>query len=63
MISGIQFYENEVPNIIKNGGNYAKAKGVPPQPSPLGVKKLAKFIRRGIWVVLNFASLDTSQLI
>ena len=50
MISGIQFYENEVQNIMQNGGNYAKVKCVPPQPSPLGVKKLAKFIRRGIWV-------------
>jgi hypothetical protein len=26
MISGIQFYENEVPNIMQNGGNYAKVK-------------------------------------
>ena len=56
MFSGIQFYENEVPNIMRNGGNYAKVKCVPPQPSPLGVKKLAKFIRRGIWVLLTVGS-------
>jgi hypothetical protein len=35
MISGIQFYENGVPNIMQNGGNYAKVKQVLLQPSPL----------------------------
>jgi hypothetical protein len=46
MISGIQFYENGVPNIMKNRGNYAIVKQVPLQPSPLWGKLLAKFIRR-----------------
>jgi len=42
MISGIQFYENEVPNIMQNGGNYAKVKCVPPQPSPLWGENVGK---------------------
>jgi hypothetical protein len=38
-----------ISNSMQNEGNYAKVKRVPTQPTPLGVKKLAKFIRRGIW--------------
>jgi hypothetical protein len=35
MISGIQFYEYGVPNIMQNRGNYAIVKQVSLQPSPL----------------------------
>jgi hypothetical protein len=34
-VSGIQFYENGVPNIMKNRGNDAIVKQVPIQPSPI----------------------------
>jgi hypothetical protein len=42
MISGIQFYENGVPNIIQNRGNYAIVKQVPLQPSPLWDENVGK---------------------
>ena len=42
MISGIQFYENGVPNIMQNGGNYAKVKQVLLQPSPLWGENVGK---------------------
>jgi hypothetical protein len=35
---------------VQNGENYANVKGVPLQPSPFGVKMLAKFARHGIRV-------------
>jgi hypothetical protein len=50
MISGIQFYENGVPNIKQNGGNYAKVSRFCYNYHLSGVKMLAKFIRRGIRV-------------
>ena len=43
MLSGIQFYENGMPNIIQNGGNYAKVKRVPSQSSPLWGENVGKF--------------------
>jgi len=42
MISGIQFFENGVPNIIQNKGNYAKVKPVPPKPSSLWGENVGK---------------------
>jgi hypothetical protein len=42
MISGIQFYENGVPNIMQNGGNDAIVKQVPLQPSPLWGENVGK---------------------
>ena len=50
MISGIQFYENGVPNIMQNRGNDAIVKQVPLQPSPLWGENFGKFIRRGFSV-------------
>jgi hypothetical protein len=41
MISGIQFYETGVPNIMQNGGNDAKINRIPPQYNPFGMKMLA----------------------
>jgi hypothetical protein len=42
MISGIQFYENGVPNIMQNRGNDAIVKQVPLQPSPLWGENVGK---------------------
>jgi hypothetical protein len=42
MISGIQSYENGVPNIIQNGGNYAIFKQVLLQPSLLWSENVGK---------------------
>jgi hypothetical protein len=58
MISGIQFYENGVPNIRQNGGNDAIVKKGPLQPSPLWGENVGKFIRRGLSGVHNFMRLE-----
>jgi hypothetical protein len=54
MISGIQFYENGMSNIMQNGGNDAKINRIPPQYYPIGMKMLANFTRRGIWEIMIF---------
>jgi len=48
MMPGIQFYENGMPNIMANGGIMLKLSEFRHNHHPSGVKKLAKFIRRGI---------------
>ena len=58
MISGIQFYENGVPNIMQNGGYDAIVKQVPLQPSPLRGENVGKIIRRGLSGVHNFMKLE-----
>ena len=58
MISGFQFYENGVPNIMQNAGNDAIVKQVPLQPSPLWGENVGKFIRRGLSGVHNFMKLE-----
>jgi hypothetical protein len=42
VVTGTQFYENEVPNIMQNGGDYAKVKCVPPKPSSLWDENVGK---------------------
>ncbi len=42
MISGIQFYENGMPNSMQNGGNCAKFKWDPLQPSSLWGENVGK---------------------
>jgi hypothetical protein len=52
MMASIQFYENGVPSIMQNGGNYAKFKFVSEfrhNHHSSGVKILANFIQRGFW--------------
>ena len=44
MISGIQFYENGMPNIMQNGGNYANVKKIQPQSSSIWVENVGKII-------------------
>jgi hypothetical protein len=51
MISGIQFYENGVPNIKQNRGNYAIVKQVPLQPSSLWGKNIGKIY--STWIFVN----------
>jgi hypothetical protein len=43
MISGIQFDEKVIPNIMQYRGNYTKVKRVPSQSSPLCVENVGKF--------------------
>lgn len=61
MISGIQFYENGMSNIMQNGGNEAKINGIPPQYNPFGMKMLADFTRRGIRVIDAFRQVPGVQ--
>jgi hypothetical protein len=51
MISGIQFYESVVPNIMQNRGNYAIVKQVPLQPSPLWGENVGKIY--STWIFGN----------
>jgi hypothetical protein len=52
MISGIQFYKNGVPNIMKNRGNYAIVKQVPLQLSPLWGENVGKIYSTWIFGII-----------
>ena len=54
MMSGIKFYENGVLNIMQNGGNYAKVKQVPLQPSPLWGENVGKIYSTWIFGTISY---------
>jgi hypothetical protein len=52
-VSGIQFYENGMPNIMQNGGNYAKVKRVTPQSTPVRGESVGKIYSTWIFGCCN----------
>jgi len=50
-ISNVQFYKMDRQKILQNGGNYAKVKSDPPQPSSLWGENVGKIY--STWILVN----------